>query len=303
MERPEFPFEGDTANFLLHQDYCQYIDYYLDKVPTPGTPNPKYPDLYFLHDTPIQDLGGGVGQFTRTWGLLPGFNGDRIGTGSVYVRREAESFVWSRPGVNTTDSVFRIWFIDQNASIATLTDSQITLFTSVNAPITPTRWTHNVTATYATATIGYWVKDVISGDWKYFTYTTPVIARDATSITVAPVPFSDAGVSTPVLYVWFSKPQTKINPIPYAVSTFKYMDYWLPGLNCDSPEDIPLVQQWQILDENQNVTDTLSEATSPSLTEYKALITSKTLICMEASNIHRWQGNVWERTIRYGVPV
>lgn len=299
MERPEFPFEGDVSNFLLHQEYYQYIDWYLEKVPTPGTPNPKYPDLYFLHDTPIQDMGGGVGKFTRTWGLMPGFNGERIGSGSVFVRKESESFVWTKPGVNTVDSVYTTYFIDTVASVPTQTATSIKLYTTMNIPA-GARWPHNVNTDYNTVSIGYYIQDPVSLRWKYFTNTSTIISRGTDYVEVAPVAYYDAGVLNPIWYLWFSRPIVKINPTQKVISTFRYIDYYLPGLNCDSPEDIPIIQQWKILDENLNETDTLTTATTPTMAQYNTMVAAGTLVCVEPSVIRRWQGNVWERTTRYG---
>lgn len=302
MEKPEFVFPGDTTNFLLHQDYVQYVDWYLEKVPSPGTPNSKYPDLFFVDDSPIQDLGGGVGQFTRTWAQLPGFGGQTVGSGSLFVRTEAGSFVWTRPGKATEDSIFMLWFIDQPDSVATLTATDITLYTTDNIAA-GARWTHNVTAAYNTATIGYWVLDPISNMWKEFSYTTTILDRGTDWIKVAPVPYSDTGVTNPVLYVYFSRPKVDLEPEQKTIPSYLYLDYYLPGLNCTDVESIPIVQAWQILDENLNPTNTLTEATDPTLTEYNAMVTAGNLICIESSIVRRWRGNIWERATRYAKPI
>lgn len=306
MERPSFPFEGDTQNFILEQDYVQYIDWYLEKVPTPGSTNPKYPDLYFLHDTPIQDLGGGVGKWTRTWGLLPGFNGERLGVGSAYVRREAQSFVWTRPGVASTNTLNLHWGVDNPSSTATL-GTTIKLYTHyINGSGAP-RYTHDVNANYNSVLIGYYVTDPTTGIWRYLTYSSLVYSRGTDYVEVDPVPYKDAGIATSVWYDWFGRPEIKINPTQIVINTFLYMDYWMPGINCTDPESIPLVQAWYIEDQNLNVTDTVTEVTNPPLYTnltrkgYWNMVQDGDLICMESSVLRRWQGNVWERTTRYGV--
>jgi len=297
MEFPEFPFEGDTQNFILNQTLVQFVDYYLETVPTPGEPNKKYPDLYFLYDSPLSDLGGGVASFTRTWGLLPGFGGERIGTGSLYVRREAGTYVWTKPGKWTASDFFRIWFIDQS-SLNFSDANNITLTTTEKAG--GGNWTHDVTSpNYNYATIGYSVFDTLSMLWRDHTYTTAVISRTADSITVAKVPYAVSGEDY-VLMRWFSRPQVKREPRQVVIPSFLYYDYWVEEINYNGgPENIPITQRWTILDAQNNETDTLTEDTDPTYAEYDAMVAAGTLICIEASNIHRWKGSVFERVTRW----
>lgn len=302
LPRPIYPWEGDTQSYLMEQDFMCYIDTYPRYAPTPGTQNPIRPEFYFLEDTPIRDTGvAGVGTFTRTWGMFPGWNGQKVGTGSLFVRKEPMSYVWTKPGYSTNDQFLDQYFIDNDASLATDDGTYITLYTTVNS-ITAQRFTVDLDGS-ATATIFYVVNksNWISGE--IHEYTTNIVETGTNYIKVKKVPYDDSGESYPIVYGYFQKPAINIEPKQRVVSSIVYYDYWIPGINIDSIENVPLVQEFRVLDENENESDILTEASTPTQTQYAAMVANKTMICMEASQIRRWRGNIFERTTRYGYPV
>jgi len=96
--RKTFPFEGNTSVYTFDEDYMVFIDYYTSLKP--NARHPKESNTFFVKDTPITDVGNGVGRFTRTWSVLPGY-GDK-----GYVRSEYESFGYTVPALNTAQTAF-----------------------------------------------------------------------------------------------------------------------------------------------------------------------------------------------------
>jgi len=290
IERPTFPFEGNITDYLVEQDFIIYTDYYLETIPDVGTENQKqdFIGFFFSHDSTLSDLGGGISRFTRTWAKLPGLSE----SGSV-ARTEFESFAYTKPGINNSVAVIT-YYID-SSSTSSLDGSLIQLKSFQNFP-------HNIGSEYQMATVyynfaqHYTTANSAVGITYIFPgiyYTTPIISRTTTSITVATLNLSGSATN----YLGFSKPVIKINPKTEVVNSKLEFTYWLPGVNCESPDTIPLEQIFQIKDENSNFTDTLSEITTPSLATYQSSIAGQYIVA-EGSTVRRWNGNIYERTTR-----
>jgi hypothetical protein len=69
MLRTERPFEDYPQVTVIHQAYRQKFDDYT--YPSFGTTHPTKGDHYFVADSPLEDLGGGIGAFVRTWAVIP----------------------------------------------------------------------------------------------------------------------------------------------------------------------------------------------------------------------------------------
>ena len=299
-EKVTYPFEGDTTNLLLSQDFIVGTDYYPENIPVIGSLHEDYP-LFFVHDENKQDDQWGLTHFTRIWAMLPGFDGKKVSyslfSGSLFTRKETESHVWSKPSVATADSQTVNYYVDTATSVPTIAAGKIKLYT-FNAV------THNINTNYQTATVSYLYSVAATGNftiWQQLqTYTSPIYSRGSTWIQVDSVEYGSG-----VYYLQFSRPKVKINSIPKTVSTIIYFDYFLEGLNVDSIENIPLIQQWKVLDENLNETDTITEISHPPLyttgteTGYYDLVNQGYYICVEPSVVHRKWGNIFERQTRY----
>src|SRR5439155_21895109 len=119
-EKTTYPFEGDTTNYLLSQDFVVGTDYYMDNVPAVGTPHADYPWLFFVHDENKHENEVGLTFWTRTFALLPGFDGKTIGSGSVFARKETESHIWTKPAIATADSQVAEYYVDTATSVPTI---------------------------------------------------------------------------------------------------------------------------------------------------------------------------------------
>lgn len=295
-ERITYPFgdEGDYATWMIEQDYIVYSDYY-----TPasiGEVHSDYSDAYFIKDSPPNQFHGAVCTYTRTWATIPGL---QVGKNlQSAIRKEYTSYVWTRPGFTTDDTTFRIYFIDT---------SKLTYGNGLAYLYAANGETHNLTEDkYKYAQVNYSVFDPISGQEQNRTTIREIVSRGSDWVAV---PIVVDGIGGYVLYRWFGKPQLNRNPKQVVVPAVDLIDYWVPGVNCDSPEDIEIIQQWEIIDTLGNATEYLSETSHPPLwdnestdeTGYYTMVKNKELIAVESSIVRRWQfgGDVYERRTKY----
>lgn len=309
-EKVSFPFEGNQDSYMMDQEYMGYADYYFENLPAIGQAHPEYSGLYFTGDSQQSDMGCGISKVTRTYAILPGFNTDNMGQ-STNVRVEAESFIWTKPGINTTNAgnaeVSNIikWYIDNVTDKPVFPDATtVTLSTTIN-PSTGLHWDHDLNSNYQICTILYGINDPLLG-WREFEYQTEIISRTATSITVEKVAFNIGTAPDPLVqYIYFSRPQIKINPRQVVVQSYNYYTYYLPGVNCTTIEDIPIEQPWRILDQNLNEVDSVSETTSPPLYTdglnkgYYNMIADGDKILVDFPTVRRWRGTILEKQSRY----
>jgi len=288
-----FPFEGDNVNKLYSQQFVIKKDLYDKFIPANGDKWEEDDAYYWLKDDGFTDLGGGYLQYTRHWGSLPGFN-----EGSSGQRMEFGSYVWTKPGFTTEDESFLIYFIDTSKLV--YANGLAYLYTTGGT-------THNLDNTrYKFAQVRYTVIDPISSLQHTRNTVREIVARGTDWIAVPLVVDGNGGA---VFYNWFSKPQLNRQPKQVVVPFIDFIDYWMPGVNCDSPQEIPIIQQWTIVDSTGNETDYLSENSHPPLWDnistgeegYYTMIANEEMIVVEPSIINRWGfgGDVYERRTKY----
>lgn len=301
-EKITYPFEGDINSYLMDQEYMIYSDYYLETMPAIGSPHPDYSGMYFIKDSPINDINGGIITFTRTYGILPGFNSNES-TGNN-IRKESESFVWTKPGINTVDLYFENWWIDKDAITYPTSD---TIKLSTQTKSAGVRFTHDINNNYTRATVTYFVSNPTTNYQQLMTYTPEIISKGTDYIIVNRAPYSNANTETPIEYYFFSRPQIYLRPMQIVVNSIVYYDYWLPGLNCSNIENIDLLGDtvFTIIDAQGNQTDSISEDTTPPLFTnlnhkgYIQMVQDKDLILAENPILRRWNGPIYERQRRY----
>lgn len=284
--RKIFPVESDSSIYILEEDYMQFIDYYEPLVPS--TRHETKANLYFVKDTPIRDAGNGVGAWTRTWTVLPGY--DETGKKLSYVNSDFESYVFSVPGITTTQGLFLLnWIINTSYS----GDNMI--FTTGD-PGSGNPVNHDIVAGKG-AGVGYWVSDPIN-NFRYWRWATKMALDGTAGSTLVIKKIKDIGTIQPV---YCQRAFSNSEPYQKTVASRVDRDYWLPGVNIDSAEEIPIVQEFQILDlATGNRTEYLSETTSPTIDEYRQLIEDDAWLVAEPSVLRRWNGSeIIERTTRY----
>jgi hypothetical protein len=90
--RKSLPFEGDASSFIVEQDFMVAFASY-----TPlalNTAHPTFTTAYLVRESALEDMGGGIATFTRTYATIPAS------------RNEYESFATFFPGLfDTTAAV------------------------------------------------------------------------------------------------------------------------------------------------------------------------------------------------------
>ena len=122
-----------------------------------------------------------------------------------------------------------------------------------------------------------------------------------TSSTVFTVPII-VDISAPIAgTMQCRKVEPGRDPETQVVSCRVIYDYFLPGVTAkiSTPSDIPNTDPLYIQDNTGRKTNTATGNTSPTATQYKALIAAGTQIQIERSNATRWRGNIWERVTRF----
>lgn len=273
----EWPFHGDDESVVYRQDFVQRFDSF--ERTAWDTPSPDRPDMYLVDETPLSPIGVGVGRFTRTYARVP--TSRFTGTGSD----EVEPYVATVPGIGYTDPITFAEYISGG-----VTSGATTVLTITNPP-------HSFEANDWVAII-YFARDP----------STNIILRRQVSRLVSSVTVNHVIVSriddayTIVAWEVIYKSLANRDPFQIVVPSWISREYYLPGVSpgIQSAADIPILEPTPIIDHvSGNRTDTITDQTTPSLTDYFTLISTGTKIVAEPSNVSRWMGNIWERKTRY----
>lgn len=277
--RKSFPFEGDTTNYILEEDYMVFIEYY--DPPKISSRHPQYSNVFFIKDTAISDVGNGTGKFTRTWATLPGYGN------KGYVRSEYESFGYSVPALNTAQTSFYQFPV----ASSTLSNGQHVITVNTGAP----PFDALDVEVNKPATIFYIVTDPLNGQQSNRQIVRKTLAVTSNTITVDYI--SDIG---PIVFTGVQRTDLQQNSYTKQIMSRLDMDYWIPGVNCTSVNDIPIIQELQIIDNNTGGrVEYLSDDTTPSVDTWYDYVQLGTWIVVEPSIVRRWQGEIYERTTRY----
>ena len=90
--RLTYPFQNDFVSFYYEQEFDQFFDNFqrvpLDTQATISV-NGHQVTVYMVEESPLQDVGGGVCKWTRTYSVIP------------ESRTEFSSYSWLRPGLSS----------------------------------------------------------------------------------------------------------------------------------------------------------------------------------------------------------
>ena len=276
-----YPFakDGDTATKIVHQPLLQLADRYvpptLGGVFSSGLANLSgspvtIGDAYCIGDTEPQPAEAGLVSFTRMWANIPASRSVPTGT-TLYQ------------------------FVGLPAGITGATKT-ITALSALTASTTITVAAHGYTA-------GYFVYMAITYTFggTITVYTTqPIFSVTTDTFTVGPIPYATG--------VFVSGTVSRGDPYRATYqgksSTITNYDYALPGVTVGvasaidflpSPKFNPIViTTGQSVSDYADFGNVLSEFTSPTAIQYRALIASKALISTE-SDIAPWMGSILER--------
>jgi hypothetical protein len=262
------PFDDNFAQVMFEQDYQQFEDSFSPL--TLDTPSDDFSDAYLVREGELSALGGGVVKWTRTYARIP-------------ANREVfESYSWLVPGINT-GAVFAAQGVSGNTSAAGVTtlncagDTTAAIGDSVSISYT---FVDGVTGTQYGRNV---IRTVLSGGGA--TLGVSLISEPGGKITYNSARKVEPGRLAEALEVGSSL----------------QLDYYLPGLSADvsTPLDIPLIDELQIYDGNGLKVNAFTADTEPTIFEWRVFIANGEKVCVVASIVRRWQGNIFERSTRY----
>jgi hypothetical protein len=83
--RKSFPIPGDNVSFIVEQEFLAAFANFAPLAL--NTAHATYTDAYLVSESPLQDLGGGIAKWTRTYAQVPA------------ARNEFETFSYQFPGL------------------------------------------------------------------------------------------------------------------------------------------------------------------------------------------------------------
>ena len=279
-----YPFanQGDTATKMVHQPLLQLADRYAP--PTLGTAFVGATDAnfsgspvtigsaYCIGDTEPQPADAGLVSFTRMWANIPASRTVPTGT-TLY------QFVGLTVG--SAGTVKTITAMSLNAATLVLTSAAHGLsvgnFISVSLQF-------SLGGAYTLSTI----------------FTSPITATTTNTVTV-----SYGALSTSTLISGNMRQTDPYrNTFQAKTSTFTQFEYALPGVTSGittlidfqpaSPFSPILASNGQSIADYAELGNRLSTLTSPTDTEYRAMIVASSLLTAE-SDISVWEGLILER--------
>ena len=262
------PFDDSFAQVTFEQDYIQFE---ADFVPLAlDTAHDDYPDAYLVREGELQGLGGGLVKWTRTYSRMP------------ISRQVFESYSWLVPGIGA-GAVYAsqaVSSVANSAGVTTITCAGDTTASSGDSLSINYTFTDGVTGTQ----YGRNVMRTMTGG----TGAAPEVAL----IT------EPGGTLT---FNWAKKVEPGRPAEALEVGSVLQLDYYLPGVSAGigTPFDIPVIDELQIYDGDGLKVDSFTADTSPTITEWRAQIAAGDRVCVVASIVRRWMGNIYERSTRY----
>lgn len=275
--RKIYPFPADSSVFTQEEDYIQFIEYY--EPLKPSAPHPDYANIFFIKDSPINDIGNGVGRWTRTWQVLPGVTED--GKQTAYVRSEYESYTMTVPGIDTAQNLF----VQYPVNSYSISNGKHTIVAASS---------HDIVVGKG-ATIWYQVQDPVN-KISHIRQVFKIALAGTTGATLVVDQILDINR---VQIISIQRADIQQPSYQKVVTSRLDYTYHLPNVNVSSVDAIETIEPFYIVDNQTGVrVDYLSEVTSPSLDDYLASIAAREWMPVECV-IRRWEGDIYERAVRY----
>lgn len=247
------------------QDYWQLKANHTPE--TLDTAHPTEAGFYLVNESPLRPLGGGIVEFTREYARIPDEH-------TVPMQ-----FAWRIPGLGSEDPPGSVVSISSFSG----TPTAMTFTTAADSGATAG---DEVAIKYTVSTpTGQVSRTVLRG----------VTAGTSSSVTTAPV--TD---SWPITFISLQKIVPGRDPEVIPVHSELRIDYFLPGVNVSSMDNIPiLIEYANIYDATGRKAESFTETTSPTLSDYRSLVANESQIVVERSHLQYWKGNIVRRTTRY----
>lgn len=259
------PEINDKDSFFFTQRYVQTL---ADFVPLLlDTPHDTISGVYLVEESEPRDIGGGCVEFVRTWATIP------------KSWRRYESYGWTVPGLDSLDTPYAIRAVTGQSTTGG-TDT-VTTAASVGGS----------TGDFVTIVYNVFYPD---GSQTSRRVLRTITAGGTTSTSFTAV----VDISAPQ-YVNIQRVDVGREPLTEVVGSIVMLDYFLPGVtpNCTTPDDIPRLEPDTIIDNTGQVVQSYAVTSTPTRADWLAKI--GTLVIVEASNVVRWRGNIYERGTRY----
>ncbi len=261
-----FLTEGDTTTRAFRQEYLQRQDSW-----TPPTfMQSVVVDArvyYLVSESPTAHIGAGMVQFVREFAMIPqsrttprqmSYTFRGIGSDQVYSPVNISSEVISG-GVHT---------------FTCASNPGISVGDRVLIEATQTQYGAGIQTNFSTR------RTALAGTSGTTVVTDPVIAPGNNSL----------------YFRQLRKVEDGRDPRTDAVTAWVSFDYYVPGITpgISNVADINTYDPELIIDVNGKETLTYTDTTTPSRTDYQALVAAGTLIVAEKTTIKRWMGDIFE---------
>ena len=225
-------------------------------------------NFYLVDETPLRPLGGGIAEFTREYAKIPS------------ARRMPQSHGWKVPGLGSENPPSAFFGINSASSSSGRQTFSLASDPGVTAGDT-------VAVEYVASTNTQQLnRRVLRG----------VVSATSSSVTIAS-PITD---NLPIVWLRLQQIEPGRDAEVHVVPSVIEFDYFLPGLNVPTLETIDaLTEDTEIYDNTGRKTDSFTETTTPTLSEWRTKTAEEEMICCERSLLNVWKGNIYERKTRY----
>ena len=262
------PFDDNFAQVMFEQDFQQFEDSFSPL--TLDTPSDDFSDAYLVREGELSALGGGVVKWTRTYARIP-------------ANREVfEGYSWLIPGIGAG-----ALFGGQGITSAT-NDSGVT---TINC-------SGDTTAAIGdSVSISYTFVDSVTGTQYGRNVRRTVLSGGGATLGVSIISEPNGTIS----YNSAKKIEPGRPAEALEVGSSLQFDYYLPGVSVGvaTPFDIPVISELQIYDGDGIKVNAFAADTVPTITQWRASVAAGEKVCVVASILRRWQGNIIERSTRY----
>ena len=262
------PFDDNFDQVMFEQDFQQFEDNFSPL--TLDTPSDDFSDAYLVREGELSALGGGVVKWTRTYARIPAS------------REVFEGYSWLIPGIGTG---------------ALFGGQGITSATNA-AGVTTLSCAGDTTAAIGdSVSISYTFVDGVTGTQYGRNVRRTVLSGGGATLGVSIISEPNGTIS----YNSAKKIEPGRPAEALEVGSSLQFDYYLPGVSVGvaTPFDIPVISELQIYDGDGIKVNAFAADTVPTITQWRASIADSEKVCVVASILRRWQGNIIERATRY----
>lgn len=258
--------EGDTVTRTFRREYLQRADKwapptYMETEVVDGTV------FYLVEESPTQHIGAGMYHFVREYAMIP------------QSRTTPRQMSYTFRGIGS-DQVYSPVAIN-----SALISGGVHTFTCASSPgiVAGDRVLIEATQTQLGAGI----------QTRFTTRRTALAGTSGTNVVTDPVV---APGNNSLFFIQLRKVEDGRDPRTNAVTAWVSYNYYVPGVTpgVSNVADITTYDPELIIDAAGKETLTYTDTTTPTRTQYLALVAAGDLIVAEKTTVKRWRGNIFE---------